>query len=161
MESTSNHFIQHVLNTFPLKDVDLRVLASDQLPPQPVFPFAYVVNTDVSTSKGIHYIALIARSFDNVLYIDSLALYQSPTWNIAKYLEKFKTVQLLNTKLQSETSWRCAFFALFFVYYTCLSWKHINLKDDPNILAFEKSNLKLNDRIVTMNLAFLLCKYFI
>lgn len=158
--STSNHFIQHVLDTFPLPGVELKVCASDQLPDRPSFPFAYLVNTDVSTSAGIHYVALIARDPQCAMYIDSLGLYESPTWHIVRYLEdRFSSVRVLNTKLQAPQSWRCAFFALFFAYYFCLSWTHPSLTSDPGIKEFDRVHLNRNDRIVTLNLAYLICKY--
>ena len=111
-----------------------------------LFPVSLIVNLDLSTKPGSHWIAL--NMTDNIIEIyDSLG-FQSANWGshpkfLFKFLRKYKrTHRFISTpRLQGEQSFLCGFYCVFFLCYrktysfkSCISVFSTNLTTNDQIL---------------------------
>lgn len=76
------------------------------------FPCTVVVNTDVSTKPGKHWVAIYFVNSNSLEYFDSLS--EEPNEQIAQFLSQFKVIK--NEKiLQNLFSDACGQFCIYFV----------------------------------------------
>lgn len=80
-----------------------------------------VANTDDSSEPGTHWISIYSPNRRYVRYFDSLDGKEEP--NIHIFLEKNWThVDRQRYKIQSPTSDVCGYYAIYFVYMSCLNY---------------------------------------
>ena len=115
----------------------------DELPPFPQrLPSSIIVNTDISTERGDHWLALVLEE-DECFYFDSFGLpileetlirYLKPYYNLVTYSD---------VCIQHIESDKCGEFCILFI-------KHVNSKSIyENFLSqFDKFDLLKNDLIV-------------
>ena len=156
-EGTSNWFLTHLLDEFPLRPPSF-VLSCNQLKLQPKRnEFIYIVNLSPSGNPGSHYVVLLrrkekARARRHLLYIDPLGEYSHPTDDVPNFLDKYTKEygdeeKRLSRPVQHPHSIKCAFFCLFYAYLEFGDINHLHLT------RFKKDNLEENDCIVMENLS--------
>ena len=130
---------ENFLGCFPL----------DELPYFPQrLPATLIVNTDISTQNGKHWLALLLDK-DKCLYFDSFGL---PIVEelLLKYLEPhYNVVTYSDVCIQHFKSNKCGKFCILFV-------KHVNSKTtyEKFLYSFNHHNLKENDFIVEQWLSY-------
>ena len=92
------------------------VFARDEIIKQILKPGLYVVNTDISSGPGIHWVCIYVNS-NQVDYFDSLGL---PPDNFLNFLRRQKKKYLYSTKqLQSTQSDVCGDYCILYAYFKC------------------------------------------
>ena len=144
-EGITTNFIMNILKKH---DNFIGVFSQDQLSNLFItsFPACLVVNLDLSTQSGSHWIGLYIS--DNLVEIyDSLGM--SPDYwaykpkYLLKFLKKFSfTHRILSTPvLQQPTSNACGFYCIFFLLYR-------KFASFNQLLSLFSDNLILNDKIL-------------
>lgn len=80
---------------------------------------AFIVNTDVSSRPGEHWVALYIRTKNVAEYFDSLAMEPPPSPHISEFLEQFTTIIRNPTSLQSPLTSVCGQFCIYFIIKRC------------------------------------------
>ncbi len=112
------------------------VFGRDQIPETPS-PGGYVVNSDLSSGAGEHWLSLLVTD-DSIEFMDSLGR------NPKHYGFNFSLPVIpIKRQLQSNLSAACGNYALYFLYFRTLG---IKLQE---ILDFFRSDRKFNDFHVT------------
>ena len=96
-----------------IKHVFMGCVPCDRIPTRDRYPYALVVNTDVSKGAGEHWVVIYATSPTVVEYFDSLA--KEPIPSIKEYLETFRTVIENPKPLQDKLSEVCGAYCMYFV----------------------------------------------
>jgi hypothetical protein len=82
-----------------------------------------VVNTDVAAAPGNHWVALFAKSPQEVDYFDSLADWPPTSPEIAEYLQRhYRHVNRVHIPLQSDRSIACGKHVVYFLHRRCQGW---------------------------------------
>ena len=92
------------------------VFALDKLPKKTIKkPASLIINTDVSSKKGDHWVALLLTK-NQAYYFDSFGL-QIIDHQILSFLsqQKFRKVTYSNKCIQSITSDKCGLFCILFI----------------------------------------------
>lgn len=77
-----------------------------------------VVNLDLSSKEGSHWVAIFAKKSNHVLYFDSYG--KEPRGEILKYMkDNFGNIQRNLNSFQSEISLVCGHYCIYFIY--CMS----------------------------------------
>lgn len=86
------------------------VTSIDRLPKQPKLPLYCVVNEDISTNPGTHWIAIYINMNRHGIYLDSFGRFPLP--EIHNFLLKnTKTFEISRIQLQMSTSVMCGLFS--------------------------------------------------
>ena len=120
------------------------VFALDKLPKREInTPASLIINTDVSSKKGEHWVALVLGK-NQAYYFDSFGL-QIIDKQILSFLSKQKLRKVIySTKcIQSITSDKCGLFCSLFIKTVKSKKKYENFLD----MFFEKQ-LVLNDHLI-------------
>lgn len=113
----------------------------DMLPPKFSLPACFVVNTDVSTQPGEHWVAILISKNRHAEYFDSYGL---PPINkhIVEFLHKNSSSITYNTvTLQDLNSSACGYYCILFLEFRA---KNISYYEIINIFS---KNTKSNDKI--------------
>ena len=117
-ERLSNRQIHNFLRNHPQsKPVFLACVPADAIPTSDIFPYALVVNTGNTGSKGIHWVAFVVTSPDHVEYFDPLG--KVPEDHIKDYYEQFTFRKRMDYPLQSLFTNACGQFCLYFILRRC------------------------------------------
>ena len=100
----------------------------------------YVVNTDISTGPGIHWVCVLIG--ENCEYFDSLG---KPPSVVKNFLDKQNKPYIFSSKkLQGDKSDVCGDYCLLYSYFRC---RGLSMKDFINIFS---NDTVYNDSIVEM-----------
>lgn len=133
-----------------LRERVLGVFAADQLPTVlPYSPCGFIVNTDVSSQPGTHWLAFFVR--DNIVecfdsYGQHLGVYNAL---FSPWMQRLaRSVRVNRTRLQSDTSNVCGLYCVYFLRQRLLghSMRHI-------VQRFSVTDLEANDRYILDMLA--------
>lgn len=110
------------------------------------YPFISIVNTDISTLSGTHWIAFYINSQKQCLELfDSFGNSGHPHFEIVKKFAARHNLQVVvnSYQLQTYKSLLCGYFCIYFLYYRSngLSFKQVLNK-------FSKHNLNKNELII-------------
>lgn len=109
--------IEHILKSHYATGPNFRgCFAADQLNSimlNAKFPISLVVNTDISTKPGEHWVAVFIYSANSVEYFDSLA--EAPNEHIENFLSKFLRVIKNEKILQNPFTDVCGHFCIYFI----------------------------------------------
>ena len=96
---------------------------SDRIPPYStntfIYPHCMVVNMDISTKAGSHWVALYMESPAKVDYYDSLGDWPPPSKHIQKYLNNFSIIRYNHMQLQTDDAATCGRHAIYFLWKRC------------------------------------------
>lgn len=89
------------------------------------YPFSFIVNTDVASMPGEHWVAFYIRSPNIVEYFDSLA--GIPNNHMGQFLGKFNKIIKNEYNLQNPFTNVCGQFCIYFIIKRCSGqhFKHI------------------------------------
>ena len=102
---------QCFLGTFP----------SDKLPISTQRPLCFVANTDPSTAKGSHWVAVYVNNKDRAEFYDSYG--RGPKGIFLKHLENYKAFRYNQKQLQSFGSSVCGQHCILFLHLRCIGEK--------------------------------------
>lgn len=120
------------------------VFALDKLPKKTIKkPASLIINTDVSSKKGDHWVALVLTK-NQAYYFDSFGL-QIIDHQILSFLsqQKFRKVTYSNKCIQSITSDKCGLFCILFIKSVKNRTQYKKFLD----IFFDKQ-LLLNDHLI-------------
>lgn len=89
------------------------------------YPYTFIVNTDVSSKPGEHWVAVYVCSETLVEYFDSLA--EPPNTYIGQFLAKFETIVKNDYVLQNPFTNVCGQFCIYFVTKRCSGFLFVNI----------------------------------
>ena len=131
-----------------MKDYDCYIgtFARDLMPKYKIYkrPLALIMNTDISSKPGQHWVALFIDENNIAEYLDSYGY--SPLWpEILRFLKtnNVKLVQYNEHQLQSVMTSTCGAYCILFIKMRCKSFDYCSF-----IKLFTKNKLA-NDLIVT------------
>lgn len=93
--------------------VFLDCVPADRIPFSGMHPYTVVVNTDVASRPGHHWVAIYAPSPTTVEYFDSYG--DPPTDRILDYLQRFDVIRRNTDVLQSLMSSVCGQYCIYFI----------------------------------------------
>ena len=134
-------------NTF-LKYIERNVLAADQLPKASLqhFPSAFIVNTDISSMEGKHWVAFYFDEYKNGEFFDS---YGKPPQSYKQAFLNFLTknahkYQFNDKKLQNDRSTVCG---EYLVLYLLCKARGYTMREIVDRLSFNHSDQYVYDLI--------------
>ena len=89
------------------------------------YPYAFVVNTDVSKQPGEHWVAVYVCSETLVEYFDSLS--EPPNEYIGQFLSKFSTIVKNEYILQNPFTNVCGQFCIYFIVKRCCGFSFFSI----------------------------------
>ena len=132
-----------VINRVPrLKDIVQGIYTRDTLPSTVTkYPSAYIVNTDVSTGEGIHWVLFYFETASYAEFYDSFG--KSPKMYYSQF-EKFiynnvSNVKYNTMKMQSPYSQVCGYYVIYFLIMKLLKYTM------SDIQSYFTSDKQLND----------------
>jgi hypothetical protein len=108
-------------------------------------PCFLIVNTQSDPRLFGHWLLLVIKSKNNLLFFDSMGNHPFKYGeNIAAFCKNFKNVTLCSRKqLQSSKSIHCGAFCIYFAFKICERYSVTDI-----IRTFDVNNLEKNDRMV-------------
>jgi len=144
-----NYQLSNLMRRSPCSDCFLGVFARDTLPDlQDVsYPIALIVNSDKISEPGTHWLAIHAKSADQVVFFDSFG--KPPLFygiEIDMYLNKYFNGQYRENRIQVQamSSDMCGLFCVFFLYNMCAG---LTLPEIMRKFEYPK-HLKSNDALL-------------
>lgn len=97
---------------------------ADQIPPPNVRspPYCMVVNTDIASGPGVHWVGVYVHATTVVDYFDSFADWPPRSAHIGAFLRQFPCVNRNPVCLQSDRSSACGKHAIYFLCRRCQGW---------------------------------------
>lgn len=129
------------------------IYAADELPEiVNSYPAGYIVNTDVSTYSGQHWIAIWMENAEHSEVFDSFGNYSSYFNNSIYMFLNDNNNQILynNYILQNKYSYVCGYYVLYYLFMKC------EKNTMETVLSIFGENKTQNDAIVTNFLEYLL-----
>lgn len=136
---------QQILDTIKKHDdakIFMGVYAIDQLPSKIEYPCCMIVNTDPSTEKGEHWLAIYFDSYKNAEFFDSFG-YDPKFYKLTNFFkDKCFECTFNNIRIQSLFSDFCGHYSCLYILY--------KLKKKPlsKLLKNFSFNLLQNDFII-------------
>jgi len=102
------------------------VLAYDELPKKVKWPSCYIINTDIRSKPGTHWLAVYYNKNGMAEFFDSFAM-GPEFYKLADYLLKTSKSCIFNTlQIQSLDSDYCGIYAVLFILFRC---KKVSFRD--------------------------------
>lgn len=139
----NGHQIYNIISKHPCMRRYFRgVVSRDTLPTDVPFPSVFVVNTDVSSRPGEHWVAIILNSPRHGVFFDSFG--RRPEKELEHFMNSnVERYDFFDVQIQSTSSALCGLFVLaFLLSYLCMA---MSLNDFKTL--FDR-NLSVNDCIV-------------
>lgn len=126
------------------KSCFLGTFPSDKIPKSLNLPYCFVANTDPSTGKGSHWVAVYVNNKNRADYFDSYG--NEPSGVIKKYLDSNCASFRYNRKqVQSFGSSVCGQHCILFLYLRCRGAKM------ASVMAQFQSDTVVNDTVVCLS----------
>lgn len=110
------------------------VFPRDELPQKLHFPCCFIFNTQKSTQKGEHWLALFFKSKQDLFFFDSLG-FSPKFYELQNYLLKYsKHIHFVSKPIQSPFSRLCGHYCCFFIISMA---KDICLKEFYNFFSID------------------------
>lgn len=107
------------------------------------FPCAFVVNTDVSTMPGRHWVAFYAKDDSSLEMFDSFGHPPSKYPQFKYFTDLFAVVEFNGNRMQEHWSSACGLYCMVYILFRC---KGFSLVDFVQLFTRDYRN---NDQVIT------------
>lgn len=97
------------------------IFTSDRLPKDNIpYPSCFVLNTDIEGGAGLHWLAVILKSSEELEFFDSFGRHPKDiNTDIYKYIQKFKSAIYNKVQIQSPDSEVCGAYCVYYLFHRC------------------------------------------
>jgi hypothetical protein len=122
MDTLSNLDIEKTVARLPrVRKRFAGCFSSDNIPTGLHPPYGMVVNLDVSSGRGTHWVGIFVPNETTVEYFDSLGASPPAGSGIESFVARFPHKHIYSRSLQSPLSSVCGHYALYFVVHRLLN----------------------------------------
>lgn len=124
------------------------IFTSDRLPKDNIpYPSCFVLNTDIEGGAGLHWLAVILKSSEELEFFDSFGRHPKDiNTDIYKYIQKFKSAIYNKVQIQSPDSEVCGAYCVYYLFHRCRG-----LCMDSVLSTFGNKDSRINNECLKNN----------